>query len=53
MMAARYGSEQSADLLLAKKASTEARNERGMTAADFARAGGREGLAKRLESRLR
>lgn len=53
MMAARYGSEQSADLLLAKKASTEARNERGMTAADFARAGGREVLAKRLESRLR
>ncbi len=53
MMAARYGSEQSAELLLAKHASTEARNERGLSAADFARAGGREALAKRLESRLR
>ncbi len=53
MMAARYGSEQSAELLLAKRASTEARNDRGLNAADFARAGGREALAKRLESRSR
>jgi ankyrin repeat protein len=53
MMAARYGSEQSAELLLAKQANTEVRNERGLNAADFARAGGREALAKRLESRLR
>jgi uncharacterized protein len=53
MMAARYGNEQSAELLLAKRADTEARNERGLTAADFARAVGREALAKRLESRLR
>jgi ankyrin repeat protein len=53
MMAARYGNEQSADLLLAQHASTEVRNDRGLNAADFARAGGREALAKRLESRLR
>ena len=53
MMAARYGNEQSAELLLAKQASTDARNERGLTAADFARAAGREALAQRLDSRLR
>jgi uncharacterized protein len=53
MMAARYGSEQSVTLLLANKASAEARNERGLNAADFARASGRESLAKRLDSRLR
>jgi len=53
MMAARYGHEQSADLLLAKQADTEVRNQRGLSAADFARGAGREALAKRLESRLR
>ena len=53
MMAAGYGNEQSADLLLAKRADAEPRNERGLSAADFARAGGRDALAKRLDSRLR
>jgi len=53
MMAAGYGSERSAELLLAKQADAEPRNERGLSAADFARAAGREALAKRLDSRLR
>ena len=53
MMAARYGPEQTAELLLAKNADTNVRNERGLSAADFARAAGREALAKRLDSRLR
>ena len=53
MMAAGYGPEQTAELLLAKQASAEPRNDRGLSAADFARAGGREALAKRLDSRLR
>jgi len=52
MMAARYGSEQSVSLLLEQRADATARNDRGMNAADFARSAGREGLAKRLESRL-
>jgi uncharacterized protein len=53
MMAARYGSEQSVALLLERQADAAIRNERGLNAADFARAAGREALAKRLESRLR
>jgi ankyrin repeat protein len=52
MMAARYGSEQSVTLLLAQHADATTRNERGLSAADFARLGGRDTLAKRLESRL-
>jgi ankyrin repeat protein len=52
MMAARYGSEQSVTLLLAQHADATTRNERGLNAADFARLGGRETVAKRLESRL-
>jgi uncharacterized protein len=53
MMAAGYGTEKSAELLLAKQAGTDARNERGLSAADFARAAGREALAQRIDSRLR
>jgi ankyrin repeat protein len=53
MMAARYGSEESVGLLLARQADAATRNERGLNAADFARSAGREALAKRLESRLR
>jgi ankyrin repeat protein len=53
MMAAGYGTERSAELLLAKQANADVRNERGLNAADFARAAGREALAQRLDSRLR
>jgi ankyrin repeat protein len=48
MMAARYGSEQSVDLLLARGADPSALNDRQLSAADFARQGGREALAERL-----
>jgi ankyrin repeat protein len=48
MMAARYGSEQSVDLLLARGADPTALNDRQLGAADFARQGGREALAERL-----
>jgi hypothetical protein len=48
MMAARYGSEQSVDLLLARGADPSAVNDRQLSAADFARQGGREALAERL-----
>jgi ankyrin repeat protein len=50
MMAARYGPESSVDLLLARGANPKLRNDHGMTAADFARAGGRESLAARLDA---
>ena len=50
MMAARYGSEASVDLLLARGADPKLRNQRDLTAADFARMDGRDSLAKRLES---
>jgi ankyrin repeat protein len=50
MLAARYGSEASVDLLLARGADPKLRNQRDLTAADFARMDGRENLAKRLES---
>jgi ankyrin repeat protein len=53
MMAAGYGNEQTAELLLAKQADAQLRNQRGLSAADFARTAGRETLAKRLDSRLR
>lgn len=48
MMAARYGSEDSVNLLLGRGADVTRRNERNLQAADFARLGGREGLAARL-----
>lgn len=51
MLAARYGTEASVDLLLAKGASPTLKNERGLSAADFARLAGREALAARLSGR--
>jgi uncharacterized protein len=48
MMAARYGSEESVQLLLAKGADPKRRNERDLNAGDFARLAGRERLAERL-----
>lgn len=48
MMAARYGNEASVDVLLAAKADPTARNQKDLTAADFARDGGRQALASRL-----
>jgi ankyrin repeat protein len=50
MMAARYGSEASVDLLLARGANPKLRNQRDLTAADFARMDGRDALAQRLQS---
>jgi hypothetical protein len=49
MMAARYGASESVELLLARGADTRPRNDRGLTAADFARGAGRDALADRLE----
>ncbi|MBW8829891.1 MAG: ankyrin repeat domain-containing protein [Burkholderiales bacterium] len=49
MMAAQYGSEASVDLLLARGAKTQIKNDRGLTAADFARLAMREALASKLE----
>lgn len=49
MMAARYGPESSVDLLLARGANRRARNDAGLTAADFARLDGRQSLATRLQ----
>lgn len=50
MMAARYGSEDSAVLLLARGADPAVRNDRALSAADFARQAGRESLARRIEA---
>jgi uncharacterized protein len=49
MMASRYGSEASALLLLARGASSKARNDQGLAAGDFARLAGREAFARKLE----
>lgn len=53
MMAARYGSEESVQALLERGADPARRNERELAAADFARLGGRERLAERLQSAKR
>ncbi len=53
MMAARYGSEAAVDLLLARGADARRRNDRDLDAAAFARAAGRESLARRLEAAAR
>jgi ankyrin repeat protein len=53
MMAARYGSEASVDVLLARGADPKLRNQKDLTAADFARMDGRDVLAKRLETATR
>ena len=50
MMAARYGPQGAAELLLARGANPRLRNDRQMTPADFARSGGRESLALQLEA---
>lgn len=51
MMAAGYGALTSVELLLKAGADTQPRNEQGLTAADFARRAGREGLAAKLSAR--
>jgi ankyrin repeat protein len=48
MMAAGYGPEAAADVLLQHGASVDKRNAAGMSAGDFARRAGRDGLASRL-----
>lgn len=53
MMASRYGPETLADTLLARGASTKARNDAGLDAAAFARLAGREALAARLQAASR
>ena len=53
MMAAGYGAIDGADLLLARGADRRLRNDRGLTAADFARRAGRDRLAQRLEAGAR
>jgi hypothetical protein len=53
MMAARYGTEGTVDLLLERGASPRARNDKGLDAAAFARLAGRDRLASRLESAAR
>lgn len=51
MMAARYGAIDAADLLLSRGANPALRNDRELSAADFARAAGRDALAQRLQPR--
>lgn len=53
MMAARYGNEESVSLLLARGANPRLRNQRNMSAADFARGAQREALASRLDALAR
>ena len=53
MMAARYGPEDAADLLLKRGANAKLRNDLQLSAADFARTAGREQLALRLEAAAR
>lgn len=53
MMAARYGHEDSVRVLLAAKADPRLRNQKDLSAADFARDAGREALASRLAALAR
>ena len=53
MMAARYGPQDAAELLLMRGANAKLRNDLQLNAADFARAAGREQLALRLEAAAR
>lgn len=48
MMAARYGHEDSVQILLVAKADPRLRNQKELSAADFAKEAGREALASRL-----
>lgn len=50
MMAAQYGSEDSMEALLAAGADPQRKNQKGLTAVDFARLSGRAPLVKRLEA---
>lgn len=49
MLAAQTGPESTVDLLLRRGADPKRRNQRGLQAVDFARTGGRDWLADRLE----
>lgn len=51
MMAARYGSEDAVQVLLARGANAALRNDLGLTAGDFARTAGRDKLATQLDAR--
>ncbi len=53
MMAARYGAENSVDLLLARGASASATNDRNLDAVDLARAAGRDFLLDRLQKSVK
>ncbi|MCW7540613.1 ankyrin repeat domain-containing protein [Aquabacterium sp. A7-Y] len=53
MMAARYGTEEAARALLDAGADPTMRNEKGLSAADFARSVGREELARVIEAHER
>ena len=53
MMAAQYGSEDSVKLLLAVGADPKPRNQRELSAADFARQAGRDKLAAALDKLVR
>jgi len=53
MMAAGYGVQDGAEVLLRRGADTGLRNARGLSAADFARRAGRDALAARLETPVR
>lgn len=53
MMAARYGAEASVDLLLARGADRQLRNDLGLDATEFARLAGRDFLFTRLASPAR
>lgn len=50
MMAARYGSSSSAEVLLKAGADAKLRNDKDLTAADFARSAGNDRLAKQIEA---
>jgi ankyrin repeat protein len=53
MLAARYGIEGNSLTLLARGANPRLRNDQDLNAADFARRGGRESLAARLDAAAR
>jgi ankyrin repeat protein len=53
MMAACYGNEDSAHLLLARGADAKLRNDKNLSAADFARLAGRDKLGEKLDQAMR
>jgi uncharacterized protein len=53
MMAAQYGSEDNVEVLLARGADAKRKNQKGLTAVDFARTSDRAPLVKRLEAAQR